>query len=257
MRGRLVLAATAIGLGVRLVRSRSRRSLHPAGRSFAGDLEIWGADPPIGSALADRPGRYPVTVRVSKGIGTRGDRPDVLGLAVRIPAGGGDVDILLSTAGRGRIGRHVPMPRRGFDTWYGSITAYRAGDDRKVYLGAGPDPDTAPLGRTLAAVTVAARRGAGVLLYAATGGTTRSFGRVSLGTALPPATDAALAFDPVGNAPVDLHPTGLLHASRAVAYRLSQRWRGVPSKPVRSPEQDPTVNHVEGGRVPTVEDRQP
>lgn len=224
------VAAVTAGLGVRLVRSRRRRSLHPAGRSFAGELRIWGADPPVGSALTDDPGRFPVTVRVSKGIGTHGSRPDVLGLAVRIPGPDGDTDILLSTAGRGRLSRHVPVPRRGFDTWYGTITAYRTGDRRKVYLGAGPDPAGRPLGRTLTAV----HAGAALLLYAGSGGTTRAFGRLSLGGALPAATDAALAFDPVGNAPADLRPTGMVHASRAVAYRLSQRWRGaVPASPGR------------------------
>jgi hypothetical protein len=231
---RLVVAAVTAGIGVRLARSRHRRSLHPAGRSFTGDLEIWGADPPIGSALTDRPGRFAVTVRVSKGIGTHGSRPDVLGLAVRIRARDGAADILLSTAGRGRLTRHLPVPRRTFDTWYGTITAYRTGDRRKVYLAAGPDPAGRPLGRTLAAVPA----GAGLLLYA--DGTTRPYGRLSLGGALSPAADASLAFDPVRNAPADLHPTGMVHASRAVAYRLSQRWRGVAARsggPARDPEE--------------------
>jgi hypothetical protein len=49
---------------------------------------------------------------------------------------------------------------------------------------------------------------------------------VTLGTPLPARIDAALAFDPVRNTTPDLHPTGLLHASRALAYPLSQRWRG-------------------------------
>ncbi|HET6534412.1 MAG TPA: hypothetical protein VFH03_27840, partial [Actinoplanes sp.] len=52
------------------------------------------------------------------------------------------------------------------------------------------------------------------------------FGTVIFGTPLPAETDAALAFDPVRNTTPDLHPTGLIHASRAFAYRLSQRWRG-------------------------------
>jgi hypothetical protein len=44
--------------------------------------------------------------------------------------------------------------------------------------------------------------------------------------------DAELAFDPVRNVPADLHPVGLVHGSRALAYRLSQRWRGArPATP--------------------------
>ena len=54
---RLAAATTILALGVRLVRSRHRRFLHPAGRSFTGELEVWGAD--VGSDLLDRPGRHP------------------------------------------------------------------------------------------------------------------------------------------------------------------------------------------------------
>ena len=85
-------------------------------------------------------------------------------------------------------------------------------------------PGAQPLGRTLATVAGPA---AGLLLYVDDGGPPRSFGRLSFGDALTPAVDAALAFNPVRNAPEDLHPTGLVHASRGLAYRLSQRWRGV------------------------------
>jgi hypothetical protein len=44
-------------------------------------------------------------------------------------------------------------------------------------------------------------------------------------TPLPAAVDAALAFDPIRNAPADLYPTGVIHRLRAIAYPLSQRWR--------------------------------
>ncbi|BEL05576.1 hypothetical protein Q0Z83_037670 [Actinoplanes sichuanensis] len=221
---RLLLVAAGLGLGVRVVRSRHRRSLHPAGRSFTGELEIWGADPPAGSTLTDRPGRHPVTVRLSKGVGTRGDRPDILGLAVRTST----ADILLSTTGRGRLTRHLPIPRRTFDSRYGSITAYRAGDGHQVHLGAEPTAGDRPLGRTLAGLTTAARRGADITLHVRSGRVDRPFGRLTVGRPLSPAADATLAFNPVHNAAADLHPTGLIHGSRALAYRLSQRWRRVP-----------------------------
>ena len=216
------MAAAAAALTVRLVRSRHQRSLHPAGRSFTGELEIWGVAEPIGSGLLDRPGHYPVTVRVSKGVGTRGTRPDVLGLAIRVHRA--RTDLLLSTAGSGRLTRHVPMPRREFSTRYGSITSYRTGADRKVYLAAGPDPDSPELGRTLDEVTALARTGRARLLLQAGD---EPVGVVSFGAPLAPETDAALAFDPVRNATPDLHPSGAIHGSRALAYRLSQRWRGL------------------------------
>jgi hypothetical protein len=225
---RATAAVVAVGLGVRLARSRHRRSLHPDGRSFTGELEVWGADPPLGSQLIDRPGRHRVTVRLSKGIGTGPGRPDVLGLAIRVHAGDRGMDLLLSTAGTGRLSRHVPMPRRQFDTWYGTITSYRTRDHRKVYLAAGPDPDGGGLGRTLESVCAAARDGrARLLLYACRDGVTTPFGRIMFGGRLPEATDAALAFDAIRNSRTDLHPSGTVHSLRAPAYRLSQRWRGV------------------------------
>ena len=216
---RLLAAAVVVALGVRVARSRHRRFLHPDGRSFTGTLEVWGADEPLGAALLDRPGGHDVTVRISKGAGTRGTRPDIRGVAVRI----GGLDLLLSSTGRGPVTRRLPVPRRGFDTAYGTLTAYRTGT-RKVMLDAVPDPEGPSLGRSLDAVPSSAR-----LLLRVAG---RPIGRIALHRELPPAEDAALAFDPVRNAPADLHPTGTVHGVRAAAYRLSQRWRGAtPARP--------------------------
>ncbi|MEU4560955.1 hypothetical protein AB0F72_21460 [Actinoplanes sp. NPDC023936] len=217
-------AAVVLLVGVRAQRSRHQRSLHPAGRSFAGRLEVWGLPASTGSDLLDKPGDYPVTVRVSKGLGSRGSRPDVLGLAIRIP--GRDTDLLLSTAGTGRLTRHLPMPRRRFDAHYGTITAYRTGTDRKIYLAAAPLRSAPPLGGTLDTVTAAALTGhAQLVLFA----DDQPFGRVSFGPLLPSSTDEELAFDPIRNSTPDLRPTGSIHGSRALAYRLSQWWRGRPN----------------------------
>ena len=225
-------AAVAAALAVRVARSRNRRFLHPDGRSFTGDLAVWGAPTPTGSALLDRPGRHPVTLRISKGVGTRPGRADVLGVAVRVhgPVAGRRHDLLFSTAGQGRLLRHVPVPRRGFDAEYGSILPYRSGSGRTFHLGVRPDPHGRPLGRTLESVVAAAEHdGARLLLSLAGGG---AVGRLRFGAVLPAGQDAALAFDPIRNVPPDLYPTGILHGTRAVAYRLSQRWRGArPAAP--------------------------
>ena len=161
---------------------------------------------------------------MSKGLGTLRDRPDVLGVAIRVHDPDRRTDLLLSTTGSGRLTRHVPVPRRTFDAHYGSITSYRTGGNNKIYLSAGPDRDGSSLGRTLDSVVVVGERHRGALvLYA----DRQAFGRVSFGSALAPEADSALAFDPVRNSSADLRPTGTLHGIRALAYRLSQRWRGV------------------------------
>lgn len=219
---RVALALLAAAFAVRVVRSRQRRFMHPDGRSFTGTLEIYGAGDRTGSTLLDHPATYCATVRLSKGIGTRRGWADVRGLAMRVHLAGRDLDLLLSTAGHGRITRHIPAPRRTFDATYGTITAYRTTSHAKVYITAHPDPGATAPGRDLDAVT----QGNRFDLETEHGDRAHSVGRVSLEHALPPEADAALAFDPVRNSLHDLHPTGLVHGVRALAYRASQRWRG-------------------------------
>jgi hypothetical protein len=224
-------AGIAGALGVRL--ARGRRVLHPDGRSFTGTLDVWGLGR-TGSALIDRPGRYPVTVRISKGGGTRPGRPDVLGVALRVhgPAAGAKRDLLYSTAGRGRLLRHVPTPRRSFDTRYGSIQFYRTGSGARLYLVAEADPAAQGFGRTLESVCAAAAHGGALLLgVAGRDGRARHFGRVTFAAALPASADAALAFDPVRHATPDLHPSGTVHGLRGLSYPVAQRWRGARPAP--------------------------
>jgi len=215
---RIVAVAAGAALAVRVARSRHRRSLHPSGRSFDGTIRILGAE-------------HPATVRVSKGAGTRGGRLDVRGLAVRAHLPGRDLDLLLSTSGRGRVTRHLPAPRRTFDATYGSITAYRDAAGEKVYLTAHPAPDGPRPGRGLGEI----EEGACFVLEYRQGDTTRPAGRVRLGRPVDARVDAALAFDPVRNSLPELRPTGLVHGVRAFAYRASQVWRGAARSSVRVP----------------------
>ncbi|MEV0895957.1 hypothetical protein [Actinoplanes sp. NPDC049802] len=212
---------------MRLMSPRRQRALHPAGRSMTGELRVWGCPRPVGSTLLDMPGLHRVTVRLSKGLGTRGDRPDVRGVAIRVARPEGVNDLLLSTVGL--FGR-VPVPRRSFDADYGTITPYRAGLG-KVHLAAGPDRTGRPIGRSLDALDA----GGGLILYAVRDGVRQPFGKLTLGAFLPATADAELAFDPIRNTTEDLYPTGRLHATRAFAYRLSQRWRGARPAPSNPP----------------------
>jgi hypothetical protein len=229
MRARwLAAAVAAVALTVRATRSRHRRSLHPAGRSFTGDLHITAADPPIGATLLDQTASYPVTLRVSKAAGTPGSLPDVRGLAIRVHLPGRDFDLLLDSTGR-RV-RHFPVPRRSFNTPYGTITSYRAGSSSR---GRAPDrgrrtgrPGGTGRGEKVYLLAEPDRRH-GLILWAGD----QTVGRVTIGRPLPPSEDAALAFDPVRNSLPDLHPSGFLHAARAFAYPWSQRWRRAAPAP--------------------------
>jgi hypothetical protein len=198
-----------------LTRLRGARLLHPAGRSFAGEVMIWGTPgPPTGVPLLDDPGRYRATVRLSKGVPTPAGWPDVLGLAVRMHRDGDrPFDLLVSSSGAAPVLRHLPLPRRRFTGTYSSIVSYRVGR-RRLWLAALPDPDSTDLGRNLDEAAAATRADAPrlVLAVASAVGPWRPFGQVSIGTQLSAREDAALAFDPVGNLPDRLRAAGLIAA---------------------------------------------
>ena len=223
-------AGGAAVVGARIAYARHHRVLHPRGRSFTGELEVWGLPGgPVGADLLDWPGRYRVTVRVSKGVPTPAGWPDLLGLAVRVhePGRARPFDLLMSTSGRGPLLRHLPLPRRRFATLYSSLLPLHA-DAGRLYLAALPDPRSAPLGGTLDTVTAAAV-GAGarfVLAVASPGGEWRPFARLLFGRPLPGPVDARLAFDPTRHQAPGLRPVGAVQALRGLTYRWSQRWRG-------------------------------
>ncbi|WBB79544.1 phosphodiesterase [Micromonospora sp. WMMD882] len=245
-----------------LARWRDARLLHPAGRSFDGEVTIRGVTgAATGVPLLDRPGRYRATVRFSKGVPTPTGWPDVLGLGVRVhvpsdptvgdragraaDTDGGDADadprcgdapgdgqrwtfdLLVSSSGAAPVLRCLPLPRRRFAGPYSTIMPLRAGR-RRLWLAALPAPGSADPGDRLAQVTAVARTGAVrlVLAVASAFGPWRPFGEVRLGDSLDAAADAALAFDPVGNLPAGLRAVGPLARLRARSYRGSRRARG-------------------------------
>ncbi|MCW3815623.1 phosphodiesterase [Micromonospora sp. DR5-3] len=216
-----------------LARRRHARLLHPAGRTFSAEVMIWGTPgPPTGVPLFDRPGRWPATVRLSKGVATPGSWPDVLGLGVRLHREAEPpVDLLVSSSAAPPVLRHLPLPRRRFTGTYSSIMPFRAGR-RRLLLAALADPDGPELGRSLA--EVAAAVGADpprlVLAVASAVGPWRPFGQVCLDGQRGAREDAALAFDPIGNVPAGLRAEGLLAWLRATTYRRSRRARGASAQ---------------------------
>ncbi|GIJ80706.1 hypothetical protein SAMN05443287_10345 [Micromonospora phaseoli] len=211
-----------------LARLRRGRLLHPAGRSFTGEVLVWGTPgPPTGVRLVDRPGRYPAVVRVSKGVPSPGSWPDVLGLAVRIhrPTGR-PFDLLVSSSAAAPVLRQLPLPRRRFTGTYSSVMSYRTGR-RRLWFSALADPESPDLGRDLAGLstTVATDAPRLVLAVASAAGPWRPFGQVSFGDELDAREGNALAFDPVANLPEELRLAGPLRWLRQHTYRGSRRGR--------------------------------
>ncbi|MEU4744162.1 hypothetical protein AB0G02_27360 [Actinosynnema sp. NPDC023658] len=197
-----------------LAAARDAKAFHPRGRWFEGTLTTT-YDP----ALPLPVGETEVAGRLSKGAGTPGGLPDVLGLAFRLP---GPWDVLLSTS----FARVLPRPAR---TWtsarYGSITPFRW-QGRLVWLAAVPDPR-----RTASAALDDLPAELGFTLEV--GGPWRPVGRLVV---RPLDVDRDLpALDPVRNRPagLDLAPAVLARA-RERAYRGSRRGRS--PDPVTAPD---------------------
>ena len=126
-----------------LARLRAARGVHPSGALFAGRVELDAPASPTVAVLGAT--IHPALVRVSKGAGTRGRLPDLLGLAVRLTdLPDGPVDLLYSTVGRHRCTGALLAPASGWCTRpYSTLLPYRA-DGERVTLGLWPQqPDRA------------------------------------------------------------------------------------------------------------------
>ena len=215
--------AVAVPLGA-LARWRRGKPMHPRGVVVAGVLERTGGLD-TGVAWLDRPARDDVTVRLSRGAGLPEPWPDVLGLAVRIPAGERPVDLLLSSTGRGPLTRLLPAPRRDARGPYSSIMGYRSPAGTLRLAAWAPEPaarmpsDPGPLGAVLR------QRGVVFTLAVARGlGPWRRFGTLALGPPLD-AQDPDVRFDAVRHPPPQLVADGPMARFRAPAYARAQEER--------------------------------
>ncbi|SNT03684.1 hypothetical protein SAMN06893096_11417 [Geodermatophilus pulveris] len=216
--------AVAVPLGA-LARRRRTKPMHPRGAVLDAVLERTGGPAWWGVPWLAGRGEQPVLARLSRGGGLPAPLPDLLGLAVRVPGPEGPVDLLLSTTGRGRLTRLLPVPRRDAAAVYTSVMGYRsvAGTVRLAALpapGAGPvTPEPGPVGAAAAAgrlvLTLAAARGAGPW---------RPFARLRL-LAPVPGGDPDVRFDAVRHPPPGLVPDGPMARFRAPAYAAAQRAR--------------------------------
>ncbi|MFC7615693.1 hypothetical protein ACFQV2_21535 [Actinokineospora soli] len=156
-----------------------------------------------------------VLVRMSKGAGTPGAWPDVLGLAVRVPAEP-PVDLLLSTVGPFR----VPWPRKGWGRGrYDAILPYRL-RGRLVWISARVEGDVES---SHVALREHARRGFRVLI--AVSGWFGAPKPAAL-LAMQPSAEEVDWFDPMRHHHPDLRPVPrLVTAIRERAYAASRRGR--------------------------------
>jgi hypothetical protein len=219
-----------------LSRLRGRRIFHPNGVGFEAEL-IPSADEPTGAELFDGTDPMPAVVRLSRSIGLPEALADPCGVAVRALDAygpGRHQDFLMVSSSRGRMGRHLLLPSRGFaDRPYSCLLPYRIGDELAVIgaeaLDAGPGPSLAELrGRSRAEMSF-------VLGLAAPGGAWREVARLHLAERIPPEETEALAFDPF-NCGGGIEPAGVLNQLRGPAYRGSQDGRPRPASERRADE---------------------
>ncbi|WP_337662434.1 phosphodiesterase [Streptomyces sp. GESEQ-13] len=214
----------------RVARWRDAPAVHPTGVLCSGTLHVAGhGERPWGVDWLDRHASYAAIVRWSQALGTPGRLPDALGLAVRVEdAGGPDrpLDLLFTSSGTGRLGRHVPLLRPDALTGaYSTLLTYRTGECRRV-LAAFPllDPPHTPrptLWQELACRPVLFR-----LCAAAGDELWRPFASLTLEALHPARAQTTVSYDPVAHSLPGLRPAGRLNRLRDAAYAGSRRGRG-------------------------------
>ncbi|WP_159802649.1 hypothetical protein [Arthrobacter zhaoguopingii] len=178
---------------------RPSRPIHPRGVRLTGYLAVDGGAS-SGIPWLDTAGSTPVEARLSRSVGLPGPLPDIIGLAVRIPSGDAQADVLLASTGSSPVGRFVLVPRLNIArSPLTTMMPYR-GARGPVLLAA---RSTGPSGRLPATLTAFRRRLAGrpwsmELSYARPLGPWIPFGTLTL-TVNPDQGQEDLRFDPVRN----------------------------------------------------------
>jgi hypothetical protein len=209
-----------------VARVRAGRALHTSGVSFDARLTL---DPGslLGSAVGGPPSR-PAVVRLSKAVGLPAGLPDLLGVAVRVEAGDGLLDVLMTSTGRWGPGRFVLLPSgRWWAAPCSTLLPYRA-CGQLVLPGAdgGDGPREVPADPARAAESVRerpVRMAVTELPLRDVLSRPRTVGELALESVRAP--EQALDYDPVLNRLPDLHPVRPLTALRERAYTGSRRGR--------------------------------
>ncbi|MFD1860829.1 hypothetical protein EHW97_12185 [Aeromicrobium camelliae] len=204
-----------------LARARSARGFHPSGDIFEASARWDDPASPTVRALGG-PGSADAVVRVSKGIGTPGGLPDLLGIAIRIRPDHDSIDLLLTTVGRSGWRRNVLSPTTRWNrTAYSTLLPYRASGER-VVLALRPDVGAATPASVAALDAALASGPLGFALEERREGAWNVIGRVEI---FGRRRTGDISFDPyLVNLP-DLAPVGFLAELRERAYIGSRRGR--------------------------------
>jgi hypothetical protein len=212
--------AAAIGFGT------GKRPVHANGAAYDGVLEIpTPADELLDGTVLDRPGRYPVKVRLSRGFNRRLSRTDVHGVAIRIVDAGGTgrhQDLLLATSKPNASGMESTSFSLGYEPRFTS-TLHLGSPQGPVLvvarpIGAVPD-DALVHGGAAGAMQLA-------LGVQVKGLEERQVGVVTLGAALDAEETAALHFT-IEHDWGGIQPWGVLNDARVVVYRAAAWGRTV------------------------------
>jgi hypothetical protein len=201
-----------------LARLRRSRAVHPGGTAFAGRLTVTDPDTVLPA------GSYEVLARLTKGAGTPGTWPDILGIAIRVVAPGSPDpwDFLFSSSGTGRWTRWLPAPAHRWDlARYTTLAPYET-TDSLTWLMLTPEQGAA----APAVPELPDDPAEWVFSLSVTGRRPdwREAGRLVLRNT--PIATEGLTFDPVLNHPVDAVPgPAWLRQVREAAYRGSRRGR--------------------------------
>lgn len=205
------------------------RVFHPRGLVATGHIEF---DNPWWTLPTGTP--INMVARLSGGVGTPSNMPDVLGLALKIPLDPPDTewDLLLASSGTSAVTRVLPLPAASWGgARYSSLMPYSSnGADTRWVLAVpvGPHPASTSLDALRESIAVAPLRFR-LELVSVTGSSVPA-GQVTLTQVQELPDDAQPTFDPVLNRPpgLALRPAWLAGV-RVGAYRGSRDGRGDPS----------------------------
>jgi Dyp-type peroxidase family len=204
--------------------ARAGRVVHTNGAAFEALLDIEGSDDRlvVGTVLGSA-ASIPVTARLSRGYGRPLSKPDVHGLAVRLPDAGGagrHQDLLVASARRDGRGRDRTETTIGYGPLLSSTLRVATAQGQIVVR-------AAPAQEMPEDATVHAGNASGLafdISVAAPGEDGTRVARLTLGDALAPDEAEALTFT-VGNDGGGITPIGVFNAARLIVYPAGQAGR--------------------------------